>query len=497
MQRILIEGGVILDSGSARGLRADLLVEQGRIAQIFRGGAPEGIDAPRFAADGCAVIPGLVNGHLHAHSNMAKGMGDRWTLEMSLTNAPWISGIRTTEEIYGAAAIGAAEMLLKGCTSCYDMCLELPLPTAEGLDAVVRAYTDAGMRVVVAPMVSDVPFSSVVPGLRDFLREHRVEGLPEMSADGAGPGLARLREIAANWNWSTDKVRLALGPAIPMLSSDEFLLGIRDLSREYGIGIHTHLAESKVQTVVSGKRFGESIAAKLARVGLLGPQLTAAHAVWLSDEDIRLLADTGTHVVHNPASNFRLGSGVADIRGYLDARINIGLGTDGATCSDGLNMFEAMRLATHASRIFGAPVEKWLGAAEAFAAATSGSAEALGFGDRIGNLAEGAEADLVLIDLSRPHYVPLNSLLNQIVYGEDSSGVRDVFVGGRCVVRDRKMTTIDYAALHEKVCAAGLRINEASATTRKQLQAAALLAESYCRCFIREEFTPARYIAGQ
>lgn len=497
MERTLIAGGVLVEEGEARGARADLLMEGGRIAAIFRGGAPEGIEAARFDAAGCALLPGLANGHLHAHSNMAKGMGDRWTLEMSLTNAPWISGVRSLEEIYASAAIGAAEMLLKGCTAAYDMCLEFPLPTPEGIDAVARAYDDVGMRATIAPMASDQPFLGAIPGLRDHLVGAGVEGLPQMASEGADGLLARFRALAEGWRWPTERLRFGLGPAIPFLCSDAFLTGVRDLSEEFGIGIHTHVSESKVQTVVSGETFGETITAKLHRLGLLGPRFTAAHGVWLDRDDMRRMADAGANVIHNPASNFRLGSGVADMRGFLDAGVHVGLGTDGASCADGLNMFEAMRLATHASRAFGAPVDSWIGAREAMRAATEGSARALGFGDAIGALREGACADVVVLDLGAPHYVPLNDLAAQIVYAEDSSGVRDVFVGGRCVVRERRLTTIDYDRLRAQAQAAADRIHGANAQTRARLQHAARLAEAYCRCFVGRETAARRYICDQ
>ncbi|MCG6121904.1 MAG: amidohydrolase family protein [Microvirga sp.] len=494
MERTLIIGGVLVEEGETRGARADLLMEGGLIAAIFRGGAPAGIDADRFDAGECAILPGLVNGHLHAHSNMAKGMGDRWTLEMSLTNAPWISGVRSLDEIYASAAIGAAEMLLKGCTAAYDMCLEFPLPTADGIDAVARAYDDVGMRATIAPMASDQPFLGAVPGLRDHLVGAGVEGLPQMSSEGPDGLLSRFRALAQGWRWPSDRIRFGLGPAIPFLCSDAFLTGVRDLSAEFGIGIHTHVSESKVQTVVSGETFGETITAKLHRLGLLGPRFTAAHGVWLDGDDMRRMADTGANVIHNPASNFRLGSGVANVRAFLDAGVHVGLGTDGASCADGLNMFEAMRLATHASRVFGAPVDEWIGAREALHAATAGSARALGFGDSIGALREGAAADVVILDLRQPHYTPMNDLSAQIVYAEDSSGVRDVFVGGRCVVRERRLTRIDYDQLRRRTQAAADRLHGANAETRARLQHAARLAEAYCRCFIGRETPASRYI---
>ena len=113
--------------------------------------------------------PGLINGHTHGHGNLAKGMGDRWTLELLLTAAPWIGGARQEEDKYLSTYIGAAEMLLKGCTACYDLTFEFPAPSATGLAACAKAYRDAGMRAVVAPMVADTTFFDAIPGLMDAL----------------------------------------------------------------------------------------------------------------------------------------------------------------------------------------------------------------------------------------------------------------------------------------------------------------------------------------
>ena len=494
MKRILIEGGVIPDPAHPRGLRADIVVEGDRIAAILTDDTPRPEAAEFIDAKDCALIPGLVNGHTHAHNNILKGLGDRWTLEMSLAQAPVLGRGRDLDMVHASAAIGAAEMLLKGCTACYDMAFEFPMPSVDGLDAVARAYSDVGMRAVIAPHVADTPFVDAIPGLRQALE---AQGLsPQATAADGDLVLSRLRAQLQGWAWPRDRVRMALGPTIPLLCSDGFMAGCRDLARDHGCGIHTHLCESKVQAVTALQRYGRSIPAHLAGLEMLGPQLTCAHAVWLGEDDRLRLADSGAVVVHNPGSNFRLGSGVADVRAMTSAGMRVGLGTDGATCADSLNMFEAMRLMTHASRVFGAPHDSWITAAEAFHAATAGSAQALGFGDDIGWLAVGAKADLVVLDLLRPHYAPLNDLTAQIVYGEDSSGVRDVLVDGRHVVRDRRLVTIDYPGLVRRINAHALELEARSADARGLARGMAQVAATFCHGLIRQEHGVEAYVRG-
>lgn len=495
MHSLLIQGAVIADAHYKTGRHADVLVKDGQIADIFEADSVVPAGAEIFDAAGCAMIPGLINGHMHAHANLGKGLGDRWTLEMSLTQAPGVVGSRTIEMIYVSTLIGAAEMLLKGCTATYDMVLEYPLPTSDGFNAVAQAYADAGMRAVIAPMVADTAFATAIPGLSDTLKSY---GFDKNSASpDAAQLLQCLRKILHDWSWSPDGIRLALGPTIPMLCSDAFMTGCRDLAREYEVGIHTHLSESKVQAVTALSTYGKSITKHLADLEMLNPSLTCAHAVWLDREDLSRIADSGATIIHNPGSNFRLGSGIADTRAMMNAGVVLGLGTDGATCADSLNMFEAMRLMSHTSRSFGRPHTDWMTALEVLDTATKGSAHALGFGTDIGHIKIGSKADVVLLDLKRPHYVPLNDLVSQIVYGEDSSGVRDVFVGGKPVVRNRKLTMVDYESLIHRANIAALELQEQTQNVRAQTAQMAQVVAAFCHGMIESPLASTHYVPHQ
>lgn len=443
----------------------DVIVEGDTIKDLVAPGSVKGEGMERIDASGRALIPGLVNGHNHATANLAKGLFDRYNLELYLTAVPWSTGRRTLEDKALSAKLGAAEMARKGCTAAYDMFAEFPLPTVEGMAAVADAYANVGLRAAIAPQITDKSFWEAVPGLAGALPEAlRIDALKAKSAPGAD-AIEACKKILASWRHPAHQIKFALGPSIPHHCSDEFLRECRDLAREHGVGMQMHVAESKFQAIVAPKIYGTTLIGHLAEIGLLDEHFCVAHGVWLSDDDRKRLADAGASVSHNPGSNLKLGSGIADMRRMLAAGINVAVGTDGTASSDNLNAFEAMRLACYLSRVKDHPVGEWISAREAFYAATEGGAKALGF-DRIGRIENGWKADLVFLDLSALHYVPLNDLAQQIVFGEDGTGVEHVMAGGRFIVRDRKVLNVDGAKLRREAEEAVARLTAANAEAK-------------------------------
>jgi guanine deaminase len=212
---------------------------------------------------------------------------------------------------------------------------------------------------------------------------------------------------------------------------------------------------------------------------MLGPGFCVAHGVWLDDDDRARLADHGASVAHNPGSNLKLGSGIADARRMLDQGINVAIGTDGSSSSDNLNVFEAMRLASYLSRVQGRPVERWIGAREALRAATEGGARALGF-DKIGRIEKGYLADLAFIDLAALHYVPANDLVAQVVFGEDGTGVDSVMVGGRLVLDKGRLVNVDVSRMRAQASEAVTRLMAANAENRALAEAIAPYVGKFC-----------------
>jgi guanine deaminase len=368
---------------------------------------------------------------------------------------------RTPEDHYLSAAIGAVDMLKTGCTTAYDLFMSLPFPSAEDMAAVVRAYTEVGLRVVLAPAVADMRFWDTVPGLLALLPPElarRLEGLsPPAPAD-----LLRLGEdsIRRFHGAAGGRVRLALAPTIPTQCTDAFLAGCARQAREHGVGIHTHLAESKVQVIAAQERWGKTAVARLDELGLLGPGFVGAHAVWLTGDDIGRLADAGAAISHNPASNLRLGSGIAAVREMLDRGLTVALGCDGSMSSDNQNLFEAMRLAGLVGNVrFPHDTARWLEKAEVWRLATANGARALGLEGRVGAIEAGREADLVLLRARSMGLAPRSDVLGSLIYVETGASVDTVLVAGRVLVRGGRVLTVDEDGLRDRAQAAadGLR----------------------------------------
>jgi guanine deaminase len=479
MAYTIIRGGLVLDIRAGTAEPADILIEDDTIRDI----GPPGLAAPEGAREITAsrrlIHPGLINAHTHSHGNLGKGMGDRWTLELLLAAAPWIGGNRTRDDIHLSAQIGAVEMVLKGCTALYDLFFEWPVPSSEGIAAVGAAYDEVGIRAVIAPMVADRSFYEVIPGLADALPASLRERVAALRLPPGEATLKAIRDALHDWRFDRDRIRPAVAPTIPHHCSDDFILGCAALSRDFAVGLHSHVAESKVQAVASLKLYGGTQTAHLARLGVIGPHFTVAHGVWLDPDDMALLGDSGASVAHNPGSNMRLGSGLADTRGMLDRKVNLGIGTDGASCSDNQNMYEAMRLASFVSKVQGPDWRRWLTTREAALAATEGSARVLGF-DHVGRIAPGWKADLVMLDLDHPNWLPLNNPVNQLVHAEDGTAVDSVMIGGRMVVENRRVLTVDLARLRERAEAARDRLAALNADNRRLYEALEPVVGSYC-----------------
>src|SRR5580658_9548571 len=231
-------GGRVLDIAGGTATHADILIENDTIREI---GAP-GLAAPANAtvidASRRLIHPGLVNAHTHSHGNLGKGMGDRWSLELLLTAAPMLGGHRGLDDLRLSAQLGAVEMMLKGCTACYDLFFEWPLPTREGMAAVASAYAELGMRAVIAPMVADRSFYEAIPGLAEALPPSLQD---KVAALRLAPREATLAAIRAGFNaWSVDRdlVRPAVAPTIPHHCSKEFILGCAGIARDFAVGLH-------------------------------------------------------------------------------------------------------------------------------------------------------------------------------------------------------------------------------------------------------------------
>ncbi|OYX13479.1 MAG: hypothetical protein B7Z15_07145, partial [Rhizobiales bacterium 32-66-8] len=403
---LFISGGRVLTPGAdADAAPAEILVQDGRILALLPPGTVPPVEAEILDARGHLLIPGLVNAHTHSHLAFAKGIQDRWNLELHLNAGPWSNVLLSHAHRRLATLLSAAEMISKGCTAAYDLHFEIPEPTLEGMQTVADAYGEAGMRVLIAPMLADRSIWQAIPGLAAAAAPLTPPSLA--ATRPTTETLADLDRLVRAWRHPRAEAGLALAPTIPLHCSAELMAGCAALSRAHGLEVHMHLSESKLQAVAGAQVYGESLTAQLARIGLLSERFTAAHAVWLEDADLDLLAAHGAKVAHNPGSNLRLGNGIAAARRMQERGLTLGIGTDASSCADGLNMFEAMRSAALVSHIMSDDPRRWLAAREVFSMATEGGAALMGLQQDIGRIAPGYAADIVFLSLDHLNYIPL------------------------------------------------------------------------------------------
>lgn len=471
---VLISGGRVLDlEGDVhRPEEKDLLVVADRIAACRKGmsveiaaghGVPElpaGTPLERVNAQGKLVIPGFVNSHYHSHDVLLKGCFETIPLELWVLSAlPPAFPKRSTAEIRARTLLGAVECLRSGITTVQDLATVYPYDE-QHVDAILKAYEDVGIRCVFALQVADVPGVKSIPFWDEIVPPAMKDGLSgAVEPYGKGTDVVELVKSAmAKRAGLHPRITWALGPTSPERCSEAFLGALGDLSRSRDVPIYTHIYESKAMALMARQghpKDAGSLINYMQRCGILSPKLTLAHSVWMLPDEIRMLAEAGTNVVLNPVGNLKTRSGVAPIRPYMEAGVNIALGCDNCSCSDSQNMFQSMKLFASLAAITH-PEPGPPSARDALMAATVSGARTAGLEGEIGALKVGMKADLSILDLSDPSFVPLNSVARQLVFTECGRSVEHVMVDGRFVVRDGRITSIDEAALYEEV--AGLMV---------------------------------------
>jgi 5-methylthioadenosine/S-adenosylhomocysteine deaminase len=447
-----IRNGLVLASAYDEPRPLDILLNGSLISEVSRQINPPP-DTKILDASGHLVIPGLINAHVHGRENLLKGLVDNRPLEAWLLQLAALSDERTPDDQYVSVALGAIEMLKHGATSTYELFTHIPVITPESIAAVLRAYSDVGLRAIVAPSVADIPYHRTIPGFTERLEPSLLGALDELFPRRDGHELLRIvAQAVTDWRTSAGEnlVRMAIAPVIPERCSNEFLAACRDLADSHALPLHTHLLETKVQAVERQRRDGCSTPTVLDRLGLLTPSTSLAHAIWVTDADIDLIARRGCAVIHNPLSNLKLGSGRMPMRKMMEQQVHLAIGTDGCASADHQNLFEAIRVAAYLHRPFEPDYESWPRAVQVLEAVWEGGAHALGLGGKLGRIVPGYLADIVLLDLDSEALTPLNHVANQLVMCETGLSVRTVIVDGRIVFERGKMTSVDAAAIRAR-----------------------------------------------
>jgi len=461
---LLVRGRwVVTGAGADDATIADggVLVREGRIAEVgsreaLRAAHPE---AEMLGSDGVAVLPGLVSAHHHAAgvSHLQQGVPDD-VLE------PWLLELRRMRptDAYLDALLTSARLLRSGVTGVVEMhrCQGSAEAAAERVRRALRGFDEAGIRVALAPGVADqnALVSAAGPGEeRAFL-----DDLPPAAREAAeamlpGPGSMQPDEyfglMDALWREYGEHPRVDVwyGPPGPNWVSDGFLVRIAERMASHDpsrTGIQTHVAESLHEKLYGPRAYGESVVAHLKRLGVLGPRFSLAHAVWMSEAEIEILAETGTAVSHNPSSNLKLRAGVLPTRSLVAAGATVALGLDGHALDDDDDIFREMRLAWSLQRDprIGTPT---LAPRQVFELATLGGAKLMGKEGWLGRLAPGYAADLVLVDLERvtwPWVAPEGDPRDLLVLRTQAQDVRTVLIDGKEVLEDGLPTRFDLAA---------------------------------------------------
>lgn len=397
-----------------------LAVKAGRIAWI--GDANEAPPAPRVIdAGGMILMPGLINSHCHAGDSLFRGLVEDLPLEAWLQRVWRAEGaILTPETVRLGAALSFAELVLSGVTTVIDMFWH-PFETV----AAARAL---GVRVATGGIFIDGP-----------------------GVDGA-TAAARLAEAEAFFDAfdGADDVFVGTLPHGTYTCAPDTLKAARALTDRRGGFYSTHAAETRAEQAIVTGRYGKSVIRHLDALGLLDARTVLAHCVHLDDEEIAILARSGATVAHNPVSNLKLGSGIARVPDLLAAGVTVSLGTDGAISGNDLDLWQALRLAATLHK--GATMRSdAVSTAQALEMVTRAGAKALAAQDRIGSLEVGKFADMILIDVNRPHAVPMFDPVTHLVYSTNKSDIRHVFVGGRQVMRDGALTMVDLAPILAEV----------------------------------------------
>lgn len=417
---ILIKNASILTmNGENKVLKnASIAVENDRIKYI--GEVPKDFNADKVI-DGAKkfVMPGIINAHTHMAMSLFRNYADDLPLWEWLSEKIWpIEDKLTGEDVYWGTMLSIIESIKSGVTCFNDMYFFM--------DDTAKAVLETGIRARLAwGMVGE-----------DAEDNSRFDLTKRFYNDWQGKGDGRITVMA--------------GPHAPYTCSADYLKRVGKFAKEMNFGIHIHLSESKKETQDNYDKFGKSPIKHANDMGIFDVPAVAAHCVHLSDEDIDILAEKGVSVVYNPGSNLKLGNGFAPVIKLMGKGVNVALGTDGSSSNNNVNMFEEINLAAIVNKgVNNEPT--CIPAMTALEMATKNGAKALGLDKEIGSLEVGKKADMIIIDLNKPHFYPLHDVVAAMVYTAQASDVETVIINGKIIMENYSMKTIDVEKVYENL----------------------------------------------
>jgi len=380
------------------------------------------IDAKVIDGSNRILMPGLINMHSHCGDSLFRGLVENLPLEQWLQTL-WKAQVvilRNEENCRLGAELGFAELLLGGTTTTMDNYWRP--------DQTIAAALDAGIRIATGGIFFDTV------GMDGFTIDDRVAQAEALFADhGKNPDIFIGTMPHGTYTAGPDSIRKAV-----------------DIANQHHGFFSVHAAETKVEQQTINDRYQTSVIRLLNDVGALSSRTALAHCVHVDDEEIALIAQSKTNVVHNPLSNLKLASGFAPICKMIDNGINVTLGTDGPISGNDIDMFLAMRLAATIHKAANDDPSA-ISSHQALHMATLNGARALSAEDRIGSIEEGKRADFILLDITGPHAMPMFDPVSHLVFSASKNDVSDVFISGRHVVANRKLLTLDMADISQRV----------------------------------------------
>src|SRR2546426_907268 len=422
-ESILIKGGTLVTMDAQNSIEhGDLFIKEGRIVSIA------GVEAnPDVVIDAneCAVLPGFVQTHIHLCQTLFRGAADDLPLLDWLKKRVWpMEAAHTAESVRASARLGVAE-LIKGGTTC-----ALTMETVSHTEEVFRVVDECGFRAIVGKCMMD-----------------KGDDVPAALHEETDNSIADSVSLLEAWHGKANgRIGYCFAPRFALSCTPELLAQVAKLARARGVIVHTHASENKNECALVESETGKRNVAYLDSLGLSGSHVVLAHCVHLDAAELETLANTKTNVAHCPSSNLKLGSGIAEITRMLERGISVSLGADGAACNNRLDMFTEMRTMSLLQKALHGP--EAVPAKLALRMATLGGAKALGLETQIGSLEIGKRADVIVVNLDSLHSAPYErNLVSALVYSAQTADVQSVVIDGEIVMKDRKLLTLDEAAV--------------------------------------------------
>ena len=402
-KRSIIEDGSVVVSGSK-------ILDVGPSEEVRRKHSVDRV----IEAKQKIILPGLVSLHFHS-DNFSRGVGEHMGLGEWLDKIyyPMLKAM-SPDDAYKAAMVAYAEAIRSGTTTVNDMYRHIP--------ACAEAAEKIGIRAVLSSEAADL-----------------IEG-QETIQDNE-------RAVVAKNGAANGRIKIWFGAEWVPVCSPEFFEKTRELADKYKVGIHVHLNESYEEVELCKKKFGQRPVEHVDSLGVLGNDVVAAHCVWLSDKEIKLLAKSNTQIAHCPISNAKLGNGIARVLEMRRAGLNIGLGPDDAPCNNSVDMFEVMKYASLLQKATELDASI-MPSSEVLQMATINGAQALQMGNEIGSIEPGKKADLILLDTATPRLTPIHlgrysNILPHIVYAAHGDDVHTVMIDGKIVMENRRLSCVN------------------------------------------------------